>query len=243
MEILYVDESGKSGLADPRQPYFVLAGLAVDEGDWRNIEAALNNATDAVVPIATRPPRWELHASEIIAKSGPFHSLSDVQRETLLDIQVDTITRYGLTIFVVLAKKSEYLQRFAAQRPDPADMAYEYMLERFAFYLERKSWKCGLVISDDQKGQEAAIRAKHSLYRRQGTSGRRINSILETTVFMPSHESPMLQLVDGVAYWANRRYKDPLLKSGSASHPRWVRLAKNLDRDRQDRVVGLKRIC
>jgi hypothetical protein len=59
VQMLYLDESGKSGLFDRSQPWYVLGGLVIREDQWLRIEEELNARIDKLIP----PPRaetWEL---------------------------------------------------------------------------------------------------------------------------------------------------------------------------------------
>ena len=71
MHLLYVDESGKSGLHDRAQPFYVLGGLAVSEGQWQAMEKDLNARIDQIVP-PPRAHRWEIHMVEMIHGKGHF---------------------------------------------------------------------------------------------------------------------------------------------------------------------------
>jgi hypothetical protein len=64
VDLLYLDESGKSGPKDFAQPWFVLGGLIVPEERWQATEQELNSRIDAIVP-RPRPDDWELHMSQI----------------------------------------------------------------------------------------------------------------------------------------------------------------------------------
>jgi hypothetical protein len=122
-------------------------------------------------------------------------------------------------------------------------MSYEFMLERFEFYLERgggrHSGRVGVVVLDQQKPQqEESLRAAHERFRREGTSAQRIDLIVEAPFFAPSHASPMLQIADLVAYWCNRLMRS--MDKGELPPPQWQRLWAHIDRTRS-RDVGFKR--
>jgi hypothetical protein len=87
---LCVDESGKSGLNDPAQPYHVLGGLIVGESPWRAMEADLNGRIDAIVS-PPRPHTWELHMTDMVNGKGIFKSMRRQDRKALSDPVLDVI--------------------------------------------------------------------------------------------------------------------------------------------------------
>ena len=100
------------------------------------------------------------------------------------------------------------------------------MIERFDKFLARQQDRVGIIVSDDQKGEERIIRTAHEAYRRSGTSQQAIDFVVETPFFVPSHNSWMIQIVDVATFWCNR-----WLKNRPAGAPNeWVRLDPYLDR-------------
>ena len=113
-------------------------------------------------------------------------------------------------LIVVAVDKAAHVAKY--KDPDPPEaISYQLLIERFDRFLSRQGPDIGIVVSDEQKGAEDPIRVAHSHYRRYGTSWQRIDHVIETPFFVPSHWSRMLQIVDVVAYWINR-----LLKAGAA---------------------------
>ena len=52
------------------------------------------------------------------------------------------------------------------------------MIERFDRYLQRQQDTVGMIVSDDQKGEEKIIRSAQEAYRRRGTSQQRIDNVM-----------------------------------------------------------------
>jgi Protein of unknown function (DUF3800) len=225
MHLLYVDESGKSGLRDPAQPFHVLAGLAVSETQWRAIEAAMNSRVDQLVP-PPRPHEWEIHMVDMVHGTRRFKGVPWATRVALRDAVFDVIDANRPTLIVVAIDKQRHLARY--KYPDPPErIAYEMMIERFDSFLGRQGPDIGIIVSDEQKGVEDPIRVAHSRYRRGGTSVQAINHVIETPFFVPSHWSRMLQIVDVVAYWLNRMLKAN--QAGQPKPPEAYRLEQHLD--------------
>jgi hypothetical protein len=223
---LYVDESGKSGLDDPQQPFFVLGGLAMHESIWAVMESDLNARIDALVP-PPRPHRWELHMADMAYGKGWFKGMSRDTREALCEAVLDTIDAHEPTFIFVAIDKAKLKLRYP--RPDaPEDLAYRFIIERFDNYLARRD-AIGLIVSDDQKGGEDTIRKAHSRYRSKGTDYQRIDHVVETPFFAPSHWSRMLQVID-VATWLCNRTLRARASGGKLAEPtEWERIEPRLD--------------
>jgi hypothetical protein len=238
MFLLYVDESGKSGLNDPNQPLFVLGGVVVKNEDWRAIETAFNRTIEAIVPRAGRSARWELHMADIENGKGDFEAMSRKDRRRLCTALIDLIDQFDLTLIATVVDKKQMQTKKAWAKRPPEDWAYEFLVERYQHLLRRRQ-ELGIVVGDEQKGAEALNRASHALWRRSGTSAlSKVDRILETVFFLPSHHSLMLQLADGVAYWCNRAVR--AARAGKPEPPEWTRLSAHLDRLEDGKVVGFK---
>ncbi|MDO8208948.1 DUF3800 domain-containing protein [Conexibacter sp. CPCC 206217] len=191
------DESGKSGLKDLKQPFHVLEGLAVHDGQWQAMEKPLNARIDTLVP----PPRaqtWELHMTDMVNGKGCFRGVNRGVREALCNATLDVIDAHRPTFIFIALDKQKHVAKYTTPGP-PEDITYEFMIERFDRFLKIKR-EVGVIVSDDQKGSEDQIRRAHSRYRRGGTSWSKIDHIIETPFFAPSHWSRMLQVVD-MATW------------------------------------------
>ena len=54
----------------------------------------------------------------------------------------------------------------------------------------------GVLVADEQKGSEDAIRKAHSGFQKSGTGYVKTDRVIETPFFVPSHWSLMLQIID-----------------------------------------------
>jgi len=116
--------------------------------------------------------------------------------------------------------------------------AYEFMVERYQHLLRRRR-AIGIVVGDEQKGAEALSRSDHALWRRSGTTAlKKVDRVLETVFFLPSHYSLMLQMADVVAWWANRALR--LAARGDVEPPTWTRLKAMIDMHANGKMVGYK---
>jgi Protein of unknown function (DUF3800) len=225
MYLLYVDESGKSGLRDPRQPFFVLAGLAVRDSSWLAMESDLNERIDEVVP----PPRddcWELHMTDMEYGKGWFKQMPRGDREELRDAVLDVLDDHEPTLILTAIDKQKLCAQYSSPN-DPEEIAYRYLIERFHYFLGNQGDDVGIMVSDEQKGAEDPIRRAHSEYRRVGTGFAVTDHVVETSLFVPSHWSRMLQIIDVVAWICNKTLREE--SRGEDPPPEWERIEPHLD--------------
>ncbi len=113
MFLLYTDESGKSGLHDPRQPFHVLGGVVVHDQRWQAVERDLMAGIDALVP-PPRSPKWELHMTDIWNGKSVFAHTPRIIREQLVDVVLDVIDTHKLTLFFMVVDKQAHVARYAS---------------------------------------------------------------------------------------------------------------------------------
>jgi hypothetical protein len=237
VHLLYVDESGKSGPRDPRQPAYILAGVIVSEAQWRDVEVDLAARVDLIC-LPPRPANWEIHAADIAHGKRFAKGLSGNDKRALIEAVLSVIDAFDLRLEFVVIDKMAHLRKYANPLPYEV-LAYRFMIERFEYFLgNHHDQPLGMVVSDDQKGQEETIRAAHSELRKKGSTYSQIDRIVETPFFAPSHASCMLQIADVCAYQCNR-----LLRAERAGLPvpgEWMRLVPHIDHIPGRGYVGFK---
>jgi hypothetical protein len=75
--------------------------------------------------------------------------------------------------------KNAHRAKYGSRADPPEDLTYLLMLERFNYFLGRRN-DVGVIVSDEQKGSEDAIRHAHSRYRKSGTGYALIDNVIET---------------------------------------------------------------
>ena len=68
MYLMYVDESGDSGLVDSPTGHFALSGLVIHESRWRDFVAQINVFRRTLRNVYGLPLRSEIHASQMIRR-------------------------------------------------------------------------------------------------------------------------------------------------------------------------------
>jgi hypothetical protein len=72
MYLMYVDESGDTGLVKSPTRYFVLSGIVIHESSWRDFVNGLIAFRRTLKSVYGLPVRAEMHASEFI-NHRPFN--------------------------------------------------------------------------------------------------------------------------------------------------------------------------
>lgn len=205
MYLLYVDESGDPGPAG--SPYLVLGGAAIFEGKWLELERQLRGLVDHHFPIGPKPT--EIHLADLRKGKKEFHSLTPVQRQSLLDDFCRLPTNFRgaeLVMFSVVVDKSYWFANHPGKNGDDlyAEM-FEDLSSRFDLFLQRQHSRQrrnkGIIIADPHKSSLSdALKANLQVHRAHGNRWMRLRNLVETVFFLPSNESPGIQLADLAAH-------------------------------------------
>ena len=108
MYLMYIDESGDSGLADSPTTHFALSGLVVHESQWRNLTDKLAAFRKTMRSTYGLPLREEIHASQMIRRA-PVPGMKRHIRLAILRNFLDEIARqnYVSITNVVVAKANK----------------------------------------------------------------------------------------------------------------------------------------
>jgi hypothetical protein len=206
MYVCYVDESGDPGRRGSE--YLLLGAAALFEGRWRNVRNDLDHLLVTHFPDALRRPA-EIHMAELRKGKGPFRGLTPAQRDAIqadvCKVALDNLP-VELRFFSVVAHKPTW---FAAHPTATGDDLYAALFEdlssRFDLFLRRRhaegSPNKGIIIADPHKADlSRSLRTNHHRFQQSGTRWGRVYNLIETVFFLPSDESPGLQLADLCAY-------------------------------------------
>lgn len=154
MYLMYVDESGDTGLVGSPTRYFALSGLVVHERDWREFLDRLLAFRRTLKSVYGLGIRTELHASEFMR--SPVDGLSKIDRLAVLRNTLDEIAKLpNLSITNVIVDKQG--------KPDGYDVfqtAWGVLFQRFDNTLHfsnfpgKFSEDYGLVLTDATTGSK-----------------------------------------------------------------------------------------
>jgi len=202
MNLLYSDESG--AVSDPKQTFFVLAGVSVFERQcfW------LDNQLDA---IAARfnpgdPASVELHGSPMLNGRGFWRQfpLPDRIKAIKDALEILAASHISNTVFACIVRKSKVSPK------DPVEVAFEQLSSRFDYYLRRLHKKGnsqrGIIIFD-KSTYETTIQNLATDFRKIGHTWDVLRNLAEVPLFIDSRASRLIQLADLTAYSVFRHYE------------------------------------
>ncbi|MDO8295294.1 MAG: DUF3800 domain-containing protein [Caulobacter sp.] len=216
MYIMYVDESGDSGLINSPTRYFALSGIIVHESRWRDLHDHLLAFRKTLKGVYGLPVRTEIHSSEYV-RSPPAPGISKNQRLSILRNQLDELAKIDfISITNVMVDKTGKAADY-----DVFDNAWRALLQRFDntigygnFPGGHKADK-GLVITDNTEGEKLRrlirrIGAYNPVPNQQhaGPGYRDIPMvrIVEDAFGKDSRDSYMIQAADVCAYFLLQKH-------------------------------------
>jgi hypothetical protein len=230
MYLCYIDESGDPGPAGSR--HLILAAAVLFEGRWSWVRQDLNRLLQGYSPAGTTILR-ELHCADVRRRKGEFRILSKQQSEDLLRDACDLVTSMLSTeirLFAVVIDKSWWFSRHPqAGKYDIYVQAFEELASRVDLFLRRRhaegfSSKGLFIVDQSTTDLSSNLRRMLGKVQMSGTKWSQVYNLIETVLFLQSHESPGIQLADlcSFATWRLIEHGDDNLA---------IRLAPAFDRE------------
>jgi hypothetical protein len=219
LNLLYVDESGDTSLKGSR--HLLLGAAALFEGKWRQLREDLDQLIERYFPnLAFRPS--EIHCTDLRRGKKEYSHLSSDERKRLfadLCRLVNGFRESEVTLFAVAYDKRWWFARNPGKSGDDLYIeAFENLVSRFDLFLKRRHSEGrsskGLIIADPRNSAfSAALRRALIGFQDSGTRWARLENIVESVLFLGSHESPGLQVADLCSYavWRLVEYSDAAL--------------------------------
>lgn len=212
MYLMYVDESGDSGLTGSPTRYFVLSGLIIHELRW-------NEALDQLVAFRQRMRnafgllmREEIHSAHLINKPGDLVRIPRNNRLTILRAFLNEVSALPeISIINIVIDKQE-------KQPDYNVMtkAWEALIQRFSNTMTHRNFPGpanpddrGMIIPDNtdvnvvrglvrkmRKYNPVPNRARYGMGYRNMT----VTNLVEDPYFKDSRHSYFIQAADVVAF-------------------------------------------
>ena len=205
MYLLYLDGSGS--VRNPKERYFVLAGIAVFE---RQIYHLISKADQFVASLNVgNVHEVELHGSVIANnKAHPWKGIGRKERLAIIERALTEMlgrSHKSVIAFAVAVEKS------ATPGNDSVEYAFEEICNRFDLFLKRQ-WKKeekqhrGLVVMDHSQYEGTLQRLARS-FRDKGTRWGELKNLSEVPLFVDSTASRLIQIADLLAWAVWRRYE------------------------------------
>jgi hypothetical protein len=201
MHLLYVDESGHA--SDPKQEYFVLAGISVFERRCWWISNELDQIAARFDP--ANPQSVELHGSPMLQGRGGWKlHKRELREQAMIDALAVAASNHDHKIFAAVVKKSVISPR------DPVVYAFEQLTSRFDQLLGRKhkygDTQRGIILFD-KCVHEHSLQNLARDFREVGHTWGVLRNLSEVPVFLDSRASRLIQLADLIAYAVFRRWE------------------------------------
>lgn len=219
MYLMYVDESGDSGLQDSPTRYFVLSGLVVHELRWQQTLDQLVDFRKRMRATFGLLMREEIHAGQMLSRPGPLVRIQRNDRLTIVRHLLDELA--AMTFLNIITVRIDKNGKGLGY--DPFEKAWEALIQRFEntmsnsnFPQPRNPNERGLIVCDET--DEASLRdvfRRMRVYnpvphnRAQYGGGYRqlpVQHLVEDPIMRRSHESYFIQAVDAVAFSAYQLY-------------------------------------
>lgn len=215
MYIMYVDESGDTGLGNTQTTHFVLSGIVVHESRWRDFIGALIALRKTLRSVYGLPVRGEIHSSEFI-NSRPFN-IEKHDRLAILRNCLDEMAKIDfISITNVVVTKAGKPQDY-----DVFHSAWGTLFQRFENTLlhgnfpGKHSRDHGILLTDATAGTKLLrLVRRMAVYnyipndQRYGGGSRNIpiQRIIEDPHLKDSAETYPIQMCDVAAYFLYQRY-------------------------------------
>ena len=217
MYLCYVDESGDTGQGRGCSRHLLLGAAALFEGRWSYVQKDFEDLLTHWFPIPPRPR--EIHSSDVRAGRNEFAALQRPQRQALLSDAYRIVTSLldtEVRLFTIVVDKADWFARHPRKTgEDLYEHAFEDLVSRFDLFLRRRyaegQASKGIMICDPcSSGLTTALKAALRRFQSAGTRWANLYNVVETVLFLESHESPGLQMADLCSYavWRLVEYND-----------------------------------
>lgn len=211
MYLMYVDESGDTGLTGSPSRYFVLSGLVVHESNWHAFINHLSNLKKTLRSNYGLMLRTEIHSSEFIRK--PIDQIAKHNRLAILRNCLDELTKFpNLSITNVVVDKLGKPPTY-----DVFNAAWGTLFQRFENTLHFGNFPggfnddYGMVLTDATSGEKLSrLMRRMSVYnfvpyRNGSTRNIPIKKIIEDPHGKDSRSSLPIQMADVCAYFLQQK--------------------------------------
>ena len=227
MYLMYVDESGDTGLVNSPTRYFGLSGLTVHESQWRTLAAQIT-AFRRTMKFTYGPPlRREIHAAEYL-RHPPVAGMAKHTRLAILRNFLDEIAKMNfISITNVIVDKQNKPPTY-----DVFDQAWRVLFQRFENTIGYGNFPgghktdTGMVLTDNTDGRKLTkLVRKMSVYNPIPNAGgpgvkmMPLVRVIEDPHPKDSVDSYFIQAFDICAYFLMQKYMpNSYVRKSSAQH-------------------------
>lgn len=209
MYLMYVDESGDTGLINSPSRFFVLSGIVVHELKWRDLINDLISFRRNLKQKYGIGLREEMHAAEFLRRSHTDALPKNIRLQILRDSCLSLASLNYISVTNIVVDKQTKSAGY-----DVFDKAWEALFQRFENTLHHRNFPgpanpqdSGIVFCDDTSGKKLnQLVRKMVVYNpvpNMGNTGYRqlpIKHIVEDPNMRDSKESLAIQAADLCAF-------------------------------------------
>ncbi|WP_420368868.1 DUF3800 domain-containing protein [Curtobacterium sp. L1-20] len=198
MLLCYVDESFKND-------FYGFGAVVVDAEQTRRLTARMHELVASLGEYGV-DPRTEVHAHPVFHGKEEWAAVPPRVRVKVFLEVVDAVRASGATV-LLRGVRPDRLRRYQETRGyrdryAPEQVAFQHLLQRVDRHATASD-RHALVIADERADRDRH-RERFAVYQAYGTPGTymhtRLERLLDTVHFAPSHHSRMLQIADVVAF-------------------------------------------
>lgn len=234
MYLMYVDESGDTGLIGSPSRYFILVGLVVHELRWRDAQAELLLFRKELKTRFALATHSEIHASHLMSRPGPLAKIPKHLRLEILRRYADKLAQIPyISVIGVIVDKS-------IQHPgtDVFEKAWRTLIQRFENTLThhnfpgpRNSDDMGMLFPDksDERKLNRLIRRMRAYNPIPNSGGMgyrnlQLRYVIEDVNSRDSQHSYFVQSVDVAAYLLHQQISPSAYFKGKSGQNYFARL-------------------
>lgn len=235
MYLMYVDESGDSGLENSPTRFFILSAIVIHELRWKQTLTNLVAFRRDIRDKKGLKLREEIHCNEFINRPKELIRIKRHDRLDIIKKCIDWLNQQGdISVYSVAIDKQ-------SRTDDIFELAWDVLINRFENTISNKNFhgpqnpdERGIVISDNTEGEKLRklirrMRHYNMVPNRRdlfGGSGRnlKLEYIIEDPVFRDSKNSLIHQMNDVVAYCCRQMFEPNNYMKKKGGHRFYKRL-------------------
>lgn len=226
MLLTYMDESYT-------RAHYYIAALCCPDDQALSLASALDQVVDGAANDYGVPADAELHGHSIFQGRDEWACMSNFARARVgvYERAMQAIGEHDVSLVLRGVDVARLNARYAT--PKPHAYVLQHVMERVNGHARRcRPKERVLLIADEVDGQDGH-RQNLWRYRRTGTPGyrsSRLEQIVDTIHFAPSHASRLIQAADLVAYMYRRRqtHREADARATSANERIWNRVSRRV---------------
>ncbi len=214
---LYLDATGDPSWPAPfgksKTNWYVISGPALQTDADYKARLEVDRILAKYVPDSEHrkwPPQlYELHYTDIIGGHKLFSHLQPLQRKALSDEIFDLIVSLKPRLFATAVNKIQLKYRYGIGAYPPKSLALRATIHRYSMCLNKNGMIGSVVLDEEEYRKDRELQTMTHEFRSHGVILRgqnyqpryedKLERVLNTITFTPSHMSPGIQLADSIS--------------------------------------------